>query len=105
MRTSRVRYDILNVQSETRTCCGFRENMIREANRPCDEVAFKWLVCAIFESLIQKCITFKYINEDEAADFLADHNNYLRTACYRIVYPKYQAGKDKVLKHFFMCEV
>lgn len=53
----------------------------------------------------EKGITFKYINEDEAADFLADHNNYLRTACYRIVYPKYQAGKDKVLKHFFMCEV
>lgn len=43
----------------------------------------------------EKGITFKYINEDDAADFLADHNNYLRTACYRIVYPKYQAGKDK----------
>lgn len=43
----------------------------------------------------QKGITFKYIDENEAADFLSDSNNYLRTACYRVAYPKYQAGKDK----------
>ncbi len=45
--------------------------------------------------LNDKGITFKYIDENDAADFFSDHNNYLRTACYRIVYPKYQAGKDK----------
>ena len=26
---------------------------------------------------------------------LSDHNNYLRTACYRVLYPKYQAGPNK----------
>ena len=29
-------YDILNETSETRTCCGFRENMIQMANKPFD---------------------------------------------------------------------
>ncbi len=43
----------------------------------------------------RKRYNFQILNEDEATDFLAGHNNYLRTACYRIVYPKYQAGKDK----------
>ncbi len=66
------KYDFLNVQSETRTCCGFRENMIRVANRPCDEVAFKWPVCNIFESLIQKCIDHeKPTNDWYYEDFAA----------------------------------
>ena len=55
MMKSRV-YDFLNDIAETRTCCGFRENMIREANKPCDAVALGWLVCGIFESSIQKCM-------------------------------------------------
>ena len=33
-------YVFLDEITETRTCCGFRENMIREANRPFDEVDF-----------------------------------------------------------------
>ncbi len=53
-----LRHDFLNDISETRTSCGFRENMIQEANKPCDAVALGWLVCGIFESLIQKCITY-----------------------------------------------
>ena len=34
-------YVFLDEITEIRTGCGFRENMIREANRLCDEVAFK----------------------------------------------------------------
>ena len=55
------KHDFLNDISETRTGCGFRENMIREANRPCDEVAFKWPVCGHLESLIQDVIYFTRI--------------------------------------------
>ena len=33
-------YDFLDEITEIRTSCGFRENMIREANRPFDEVDF-----------------------------------------------------------------
>lgn len=43
----------------------------------------------------EKGIVFNYISEDEAEEFLESHNNYLRTACYRVVYPKYQAGSNK----------
>lgn len=43
----------------------------------------------------EKGITFNYISEDDAVEFLTNHNNYLRTACYRIAYSKYQAGSDK----------
>ena len=50
-------YVFLDEITETRTCCGFRENMIREANRPFDEVDFKWPICGILESLIQECMT------------------------------------------------
>ena len=46
-------YDILNEITEIRTCCGFRENMIQEANRPCDEVAFNWPSCMHLECFIQ----------------------------------------------------
>ncbi len=40
---TRVRYVFLDEITETRTGCGFRENMIQESTKPCDEVAFKWL--------------------------------------------------------------
>ncbi len=35
-----IKYDFLDEITEIRTSCGFRENMIREANRPFDEVDF-----------------------------------------------------------------
>lgn len=43
----------------------------------------------------EKGILFNLSSESDVADFLANHNNYLRTACYRVCYPKYQAGNDK----------
>lgn len=43
----------------------------------------------------EKGIKFNYVDENAAELFLSDHNNYLRTACYRILYPKYQSGKNK----------
>lgn len=43
----------------------------------------------------EKGIKFKNIDEINATTFLSDHNNYLRTACYRVLYPKYQAGPNK----------
>ena len=49
-------YDFLDEITEIRTSCGFRENMIQEANRPFDGVDFKWPICSILESLIQECI-------------------------------------------------
>ena len=36
-----------------------------------------------------KGITFKYITEEKAAEYLTDKNNYLRTAAYRKNYQKY----------------
>ncbi len=43
----------------------------------------------------EKGIKFNYISESDAEDYLSSCNNYLRTACYRILFPKYQAGKEK----------
>ena len=43
----------------------------------------------------EKGISFNYTSENDAVDFLTDHNNYLRTACYRFIYPKYQSGENK----------
>ena len=39
-----------------------------------------------------KGITFKYITEEKAAEYLTDKNNYLRTATYRKNYQKYNNG-------------
>ena len=50
------KYDILDEITEIRTRCGFRENMIHVANRPCDEVALEWPICLHLESLIQDVI-------------------------------------------------
>ena len=43
----------------------------------------------------EKGITFRYDAEDEVVTYLSDSNNYLRTACYRVSFTKYQAGKNK----------
>ncbi len=42
----------------------------------------------------EKGITFKYITEEEAAEYLTDRNNYLRTAAYRKNYQKHTKGKN-----------
>lgn len=42
----------------------------------------------------KKGITFKYISEDEAADYLTNTNNYMRTASYRKNYTKVQGGMN-----------
>ena len=41
-----------------------------------------------------KGITFKYITEEKAAEYLTDKNNYLRTAAYRKNYQKYNNGSN-----------
>ena len=56
------KYDILNEFTETRIYCGFRENMIQVANRPCDEVALEWPICLRLESLIQDVTTFDLLD-------------------------------------------
>ena len=53
IKSSPIKYDILDEITETRIYCGFRENMIQVANRPCDEVALEWPICLHLESLIQ----------------------------------------------------
>ncbi len=45
------RMNSLNVQSETRIYCGFRENMIRISNKPFDEVDFNGLFADILNAL------------------------------------------------------
>lgn len=42
-----------------------------------------------------KGITFKYLTEIDAANYLTDRNNYLRTAAYRKNYQKYTKGVHK----------
>ena len=42
----------------------------------------------------EKGITFKYISEDAAVDYLTNVNNYMRTAAYRKNYTKVQGGKN-----------
>lgn len=41
-----------------------------------------------------KGITLKYISEDDAASYLTDKNNYLRTAAYRKNYQKHLKGSN-----------
>lgn len=41
-----------------------------------------------------KGITFRYITEEKAAEYLTDKNNYLRTAAYRKNYQKYNNGPN-----------
>lgn len=43
----------------------------------------------------EKGITFKYISEENAEHYLANVNNYLRTASYRKNYQKYTNGANK----------
>lgn len=42
----------------------------------------------------EKGITFKYFSEEEAAEYLSNVNNYMRTASYRKNYTQYQNGKN-----------
>lgn len=42
----------------------------------------------------EKGITFKYISEEDAAGYLSNVNNYMRTASYRKNYTKVQGGKN-----------
>ncbi len=44
---------------------------------------------------IEKGINFKYISESDAESYLANVNNYLRTAAYRKNYQKYARGINK----------
>lgn len=44
---------------------------------------------------IEKGITFHYISENVAEEYLCNINNYLRTASYRKNYQKYSNGKNK----------
>ena len=46
-------------QIETRIYCGFRKKMIQEENKPCSEVAFRWLVFRIFDIKWQKSIVYE----------------------------------------------
>lgn len=41
-----------------------------------------------------KGITFQYVSEETAAEYLTDKNNYLRTAAYRKNYQKYNNGSN-----------
>ena len=53
----------------------------------------KMTSCQIVEMMRdEKGITFKYITEDSAADYLTNVNNYMRTAAYRKNYTKVQGG-------------
>ena len=49
----------------------------------------------IYKMKHEKGIRFEYISENEAEIYLADINNYLRTAAYRKNYQKYEHGVDK----------
>lgn len=48
----------------------------------------------LIEKMKSKGITFKYITEKQAAEYLTDKNNYLRTAAYRKNYQKYNKGSN-----------
>lgn len=43
----------------------------------------------------EKGVSFKYVTEDNAEKYLAQINNYLRTASYRKNYQKYLNGPSK----------
>lgn len=43
----------------------------------------------------EKGVTFNYISEQEAEEFLRDRNNYMRTASYRKNFSKYEEGIHK----------
>lgn len=45
------------------------------------------------EHLKSRGVTFNLCSEEEAADYLAHTNNYLRTACYRKLYPMCSSGE------------
>lgn len=54
----------------------------------------KQTAAQLIEKMKSKGITFHYISEQKAADFLSGHNNYMRTASYRKNYQKYPKGPN-----------
>lgn len=52
----------------------------------------KQTAAQLITKMKNKGITFKYITEEEAAEYLTDKNNYLRTAAYRKNYQKHNKG-------------
>lgn len=52
----------------------------------------KQTAAQLITKMKNKGITFKYITEEEAAEYLTDKNNYLRTATYRKNYQKHNKG-------------
>ena len=52
--------------TETRNFCEFRKNMIQVANKPFDEVDFKWLVCCVFGAWRQKYMYYCDYNQKSA---------------------------------------
>lgn len=48
----------------------------------------------LISHLKRKGITFKYISEDEAADFLDNHNYFFKLYAYRANYQKIKSGKN-----------
>lgn len=52
----------------------------------------KQTAAQLIAKMKNKGITFKYITEEEAAEYLTDKNNYLRTAAYRKNYQKHNKG-------------
>lgn len=51
--------------------------------------------CELVEKMKEKGVTFKYISDTEAKNYLMNVNNYFRTACYRKNFQKYTSGKNK----------
>lgn len=49
----------------------------------------------IYKLRDQKGVAFRLINEEEARQYIAEKNNYLRAASYRKNYEKHQSGKNK----------
>ena len=49
----------------------------------------------LVDKMKNKGITFKYISETDAIEYLRVHNNYFRLASYRKNYDKHQTGKNK----------
>ncbi|MBJ6746149.1 Abi family protein [Streptococcus sp. 121] len=66
------------------------ELMINKINKP-----KKFASQLISDMKNDRGITFKYIDEELAVEYLASINNYLRTAAYRKNYQKYQTGSKK----------
>ncbi len=65
-----------------------------EKGRPISEQKPKLSTKQLIEKMKDKGITFQYFGEEEAADYLLIHNNYLRLASYRKNYDKHEKGEN-----------